>query len=93
MLQVRQVQVRDGIQVYQQEGIFHYLNDSVTTKSDKKELFAHQQYEEARAIGNVDEIDLFDEIVFKSNFIKSFKELISRLQLSGNETILEMGGG
>jgi len=94
MIQVRKVQVREGIQVHQDKGIFHYLNDSAITQSDKKEIFAHQTYEEARARGNVDEVDLLDEVVFKSNFIKSFKELISRLQLlSGEETVLEMGGG
>lgn len=37
--------------------------------------------------------DLFDNIIYKSSFIRVFDKLIPCLRLSGKETILEMGGG
>lgn len=87
------LQLREDIQVYQHAGVSHCLNDSIFTDSDKKEIYAHKTYEEERAKGNVGEVDVFDEIIFKSDFIRSFKQLISKLQLTGKETVLEMGGG
>lgn len=86
------IPVREGIQVHQDEGIFHYLDDALITESDKKEFIAYQKDEESKASG-LKKVDLLDDIVFKANFIKSFEELIPRLEISGDETVLEMGGG
>jgi ubiquinone/menaquinone biosynthesis C-methylase UbiE len=86
------IPVREGKQVHQDQGILHYLNDVVITESDKKEIIAHHQSEEDKASGKL-KVDLLDDIVFKANFIKSFEELMPRLQMSGKETVLEMGGG
>ncbi len=79
------------IQVEEIEGIFYYLNDKILSKSDWKELIAHQTFEDYRTEKNQD--DTFDAIVFRSPTIQSFQKLIPNLDISGHETILEMGGG
>lgn len=86
--------VRKDIQISQDEGSFQYFNDAVVTASDKKEFLAYQENEKFIAdLSFEDSLDYLGIIVFKSNFIKSFQELIPLLQISGTETILEMGGG
>ena len=61
------------------------------SESDKKEFVAYKKTDEERS-ENVG-IELFDDLIFKSNFLKTFKELIPRLELRGTEKILEMGAG
>ncbi|MBW4592401.1 MAG: class I SAM-dependent methyltransferase [Brasilonema angustatum HA4187-MV1] len=80
-----------GVHFQDCEGIFNSINATILTESDKKEIVAHQKFEEWRTSHRED--DLFDAIVFRSPAIKTFQKLISRLNLSGNESILEMGGG
>lgn len=73
---------------------FHYhdiscaRNPSLVSKSDRKELlfWATDPLESPNG-------DLFANIVHKANFIKVFEQLMSHLDLTGKETILEMGGG
>ncbi len=83
--------IRQDIEVRQHEGIFCYFNEAIITESDRKEITAAQHFEESRVGHTVD--DTFDAIVFRSPSIRIFQKLMSRLKLSGNETILEMGGG
>ncbi|GAX44573.1 hypothetical protein NIES4075_55920 [Tolypothrix sp. NIES-4075] len=75
------------------EGILYYLNDAILTESDQKEIVAHKNFEEFRAVQSHKGNDIFDAIAFRSPSINTFSKLMSRLQLSGNETVLEMGGG
>jgi ubiquinone/menaquinone biosynthesis C-methylase UbiE len=83
--------VRQNISIRKHEGIFCYLNETMISDSDRKEIDASQKFEASRVERTID--DTFDAIVFRSPSIRTFQKLISRLQLSGDETILEMGGG
>jgi ubiquinone/menaquinone biosynthesis C-methylase UbiE len=85
------IPLRQDIKTQQNEGINFYLNEAIISKSDRKEIDAAQKFEESRVVQAVD--DTFDAIVFRSPSIRIFQNLMSRLQLSGDETILEMGGG
>jgi ubiquinone/menaquinone biosynthesis C-methylase UbiE len=73
------------------EEVFYYLNNTILSESDYKEINAAEQFEKSRTGQSID--DTFDAVVFRSPSIRIFQKLISKLQLSGNETILEMGGG
>jgi SAM-dependent methyltransferase len=84
------ISTRPEVHLQEDGGVLCFLNDSVLTQSDRKELVAVDkweaelaQYSEGRAI--------FDDIVRKSNFIQTFRQVISRLNLTGEETVLEMG--
>jgi ubiquinone/menaquinone biosynthesis C-methylase UbiE len=85
------ITLRKNIEPYQDEEVFCFLNDQVLSKSDKKEFLAYQKTDEQRSDNEGRE--LFDDLIFKSNFIKIFKELIPRMELCGTEKILEMGAG
>jgi ubiquinone/menaquinone biosynthesis C-methylase UbiE len=61
---------------------------SPLSESDRKEvdLYASDPLESYKG-------DLFTNIVNKANYIRVFERLKPRLDLMGNETVLEMGGG
>jgi ubiquinone/menaquinone biosynthesis C-methylase UbiE len=82
--------IRSNIKHHQDEEVSCYFNDSVMNGSDKKEFVANGRYE--NRISNADdEIILFDDVVFKADFIKTFQTLMPKLELSGTEKVLEMG--
>jgi SAM-dependent methyltransferase len=82
--------IRSDIKIYEDEGIRCFFNDSVITDSDKKEFIANNNYEK-RISQHHEGTLLFEDIVFKSDFIRTFEVLIPKLDLSGKEVILEMG--
>ena len=84
------IPIRSDIKPYQDKEVWCFFNESVTIDSDKKEFIANEKYE--NSISNSDdEIILFNDVVFKADFIKTFQTLIPKLELSGTEKILEMG--
>jgi ubiquinone/menaquinone biosynthesis C-methylase UbiE len=85
------ISLRENIAFKKIEEIFFYLDDTTLSESDYKEINAAEQFEKSRTDQSID--DTFDAVVFRSPSIRIFQKLISKLQLSGNETILEMGGG
>jgi ubiquinone/menaquinone biosynthesis C-methylase UbiE len=85
------IPLRQDIKIRQIEGITSCLNEAIISESDRKEIASAQQFEETRVNQTVD--DTFDAIVFRSPSIRTFQKLMPKLQLSGQETILEMGGG
>jgi ubiquinone/menaquinone biosynthesis C-methylase UbiE len=87
------IDVRKEIQIQENEGILIYLNNAIFSESDRKEMKAHHEFEEMRASESHKGDDFFYAILFRSPSIRSFEKVIPRLQLSGTETILEMGGG
>lgn len=84
------IPVRLNLKINQSRGIFSFLNDSTMIDSDRKELIATEKYEKQLSQLSAENI-LFDDILFKSNFIKIFRRLIPKFELSGKEIILEMG--
>lgn len=83
--------IRQNIKSHQEQEIFCYQNDRILSQSDRKEVIAYQKTDENRSAN--DSLELFEDIVFKSSFIKTFQLLMPRLELSGKERILEMGAG
>ena len=85
------IPTRKNIQYHQNQEVFCAFKDQSLSESDRKEFIAYQKSDQERSDNKG--IEVFDDIVFKSNFIKTFQQLIPRLALSGNEKILEMGAG
>lgn len=83
--------IRQDIKSYQEQEVFCYQNNDILSESDRKEAIAYQKTQDNRSAN--DGLELFEDIVFKSSFIKTFQALIPRLELSGKEKILEMGAG
>jgi SAM-dependent methyltransferase len=84
------ISTRPQVHLRENSGVLYFLSDSLLTESDRKEFIAIDkseaelaQYSGGRAI--------FEDIVGKSNFIQTFRQVISRLKLTGRETVLEMG--
>jgi ubiquinone/menaquinone biosynthesis C-methylase UbiE len=65
--------------------------ESEITPSDRKEFAAYRKTRTTRTAKEGQE--LFDDIVFKSNNIKAFRELIPRLELAPGQRVLELGAG
>src|SRR5919202_2108810 len=76
----------DEAEVHEYHGVL--CTSSPLSESDSKEVnfWASDPLESYNG-------DLFANIVSKANYIKVFEQLIPRLDLAGNETILEIGGG
>lgn len=85
------IPIRNNIQLQKNQEVFCAFNDQLLSQSDKKEFLAYQKTDQQRSDNKG--IEVFDDIVFKSNFIKIFQQLIPRLELCGTEKILEMGAG
>ncbi len=85
------IPLRKNIQYHQNQEVFCAFNEQSLSESDRKEFIAYQKTDQQRSDNKG--IEVFDDIVFKSNFIKTFQQLIPGLALSGNEKILEMGAG
>ena len=84
------IPVQSKVHPNKDEEILCFFNDAVMIESDKKEFSANDRYE-ASVSNHCDSEVLFNDIVFKSNFIKTFQAVMPKLQLSGTEKILEMG--
>lgn len=82
------LKVMDHIRADRCHGISRVANDHAPNESDEKE-FVFWKTDELEAPHG----ELFDNILDKAIFINVFKRLMSRLELSGDETVLEMGGG
>lgn len=85
------IPIRNNIQYYQDREIFCAANDLNLSDSDLKEFTAYQTKDRQRSDNKGAEV--FGDIVFKSDSIKIFEQLIPYLELSGTEKILEMGAG
>ena len=83
------IPLRKNIRYHQNQEVFCAFNEQSLSESDRKEFIAYQKTEQQSSDNKG--IEVFDDIVFKSNFIKIFHKLIPGLALSGNEKILEMG--
>jgi SAM-dependent methyltransferase len=75
------------VRTYQFHGISCAESPLISESDRKEQLFWRTDPLEAP------DGDLFDNIVEKASFIKVFKKLLPCLDLTGKETILEVGGG
>jgi len=82
---------KPGIQVFSNDGVSCYLKDSVHSSNDLKEFASHQRKGEQHSAYYG--VDLFDDVIWKTDFIRAFQKLIPRLELTGTERVLEMGAG
>jgi SAM-dependent methyltransferase len=84
------IQQRTGIEVQDCGGVSIYLPEQALSTSDRREFVANARFEESLA-GRPKEMIVFDDILFKANFIKTFQKAESLIQLAGKERILELG--
>jgi SAM-dependent methyltransferase len=84
------IPIQSDIKPYQDKEVLCFFNDSVIIDSDKKEFIANDKYENSISSSD-DGIILFNDIVFKADFIKTFQTLMPKLELNGTERVLEMG--
>lgn len=89
-LEQMMIAIKNSIAVSTNDGVTSYLERSSLTGSDEKEFAFRDKLSQASRSNYVDR---FDDIVFKAEFIRAFRRLISRLDLAGTERILEMGAG
>jgi SAM-dependent methyltransferase len=82
------IRITSGIESYSYHGVSCIRNSVPLSKSDEKELLFWSSDSLESPQG-----DVFDNLVHKSHFVKVFNKVLPRLELIGDETILEMGGG
>ena len=64
------IPIRKNIQYHQNQEVFCAFNEQSLSESDRKEFIAYQKTDQQRSDNKG--IEVFDDIVFKSNFIKIF---------------------
>jgi ubiquinone/menaquinone biosynthesis C-methylase UbiE len=84
------IQLRPEISFQQNRDISVYLNETIITESDRKEFTQNVKYEE-RVAQQSSGLSLFEDVVSKSNFIKTFELIMPELDLFPGATVLEMG--
>ena len=84
------IQLRPEVSFQQNRDISVFLNETIITESDRKEFTQNVKYEE-RVAQQSSGLSLFEDVVSKSNFIKTFELLIPELDLFSGATVLEMG--
>ncbi len=84
------IALRPEITTYLDDDVSCFINEEVSTESDKKEFVSNDRYE--KEVASLDENELvFNDVVFKSNFIQTFKHFMPLLDLSDGMSVLEMG--
>lgn len=84
----RKIEISGAVDVDEQGDVSYTLDDAVVSTSDRKEL----------SFWSTDPVegpqgDLFENIVHKTPFIRAFDKLVPRLELTGDESVLEVGAG
>lgn len=84
----KKIHVSEGVKPRRYHDVLYVQDTTVSSSSDEKELrfWSADPLEGPQG-------DLFDNIVYKSNFIKVFDKLMPYLRVTGKETVLELGGG
>ena len=84
------IALRSNVNIRDDSGIRIYLPEGTLTDSDRKEFSANEKYE-ATLANQPEESVIFDDVLFKADFIKTFKEVESKIDLRGEEAVLELG--
>jgi hypothetical protein len=67
------IPLRKNIQYHQNQEVFCAFNEQSLSESDRKEFIAYQKTDQQRSDNKG--IEVFDDIVFKSNLLKHFNNL------------------
>ncbi len=89
---VEKIALRAAVKPERRDKVRSYFNASVFNGSDEKEFRAWGKYDASLA-DQSDATILFEDVLLKANFIKTFRLLMPKLELSGSEKVLEMGAG
>lgn len=84
------VQLRPSVTPDSRDDVRVYLPASALNDSDAKEFAANDKFEQSvvtKANGRM----LFDDITFKADFIRTFQEVKSALDVHPGQTVLELG--
>jgi SAM-dependent methyltransferase len=81
-----------NLQCKEKNGV-RWFDDGATINSQDRHEFEAYDAVEVRRSANEVNAELFEDLIFKSNFIYTFRNFIPMMELRGSERILEMGGG
>lgn len=84
------VKVRDAITTSTSDEVRVYLPASALNDSDNKELAANASYEQSIASKTNGRV-LFDDVAFKTSFIRTFEAVKSTIDVRPRQTVLELG--
>lgn len=70
--------------------VLRALDERSLTDSDRKEFVSNDRFEAGQA-GRSDGQIIFNDLLHKCDFIRTFRTVMSRLELGGGERVLEMG--
>jgi len=76
--------------VQEDNGVSIYLPEQALSTSDRREFAANARFEDS-LVGRPNEMIIFDDILFKADFIKTFQKAEPLIHLAGDERILELG--
>jgi ubiquinone/menaquinone biosynthesis C-methylase UbiE len=85
------IKVRPDVKISSTGGISCYLDNAVLSSSDLKEFSFRAKLSEQYSTNHG--TNVFDDVIYKTEFIRAFRRLIPRLKLTGTEKVLEMGAG
>lgn len=88
--QCTMISTRPGVNIQEDDGVHCVLDDSVLTDSDRKEFVFSDKWEAEHALLPEGRF-IFEAVIWKSNFIQTFKQVAPLLKLSGSNKVLEMG--
>jgi SAM-dependent methyltransferase len=84
------IDVREGISIESSGDVRVYLPKSAINYSDRKEFVANDRFEAATAKKEPGRV-IFDDIAFKADFIRTFEQIKSRLDIYPGHNVLELG--
>jgi SAM-dependent methyltransferase len=84
----RPLQLLPDVMTSNVHGVSVYLNEPSLSESDRREITGQGGYSPANP-----DLDLFSHVVAKAGFIGAFRRLLPLFQISGEERVLELGGG
>jgi SAM-dependent methyltransferase len=90
MGQAGAIRLKEGVTVAQSDQIKRYLPDSAINDSDQKEFLSNSEFE-ANIKGAHSGMVTFNDILRKSEFIRTYLECIDLLQIEPSTNILELG--
>ncbi|MEM9828645.1 MAG: class I SAM-dependent methyltransferase [Planctomycetota bacterium] len=85
------IELLDGLSVEDCDGVRRHLDPSTIDAVSSKEIAARERYE--RSLGGNEQAELFDDVVRKADFIKTFLDIRDRLRIEPGHRVLELGCG
>ena len=82
------IPIKAGVQVSKVEDVHIYLPESAISDSDQTEFVANQTFENS-IIGKSDGSIIFDDILGKSDFIRTYLDCLHLLEVKTHDRILD----